>query len=193
MPFPYDDTVPGTNLRLANVTRLGTSFGKLTDAVAAIATAIPTTTAAHVLYNGEPTGGKSYLLDSVTWYCITSAGAATAIGMLGCLNIVPLTAQPATADTLTKVTSQNGKLYAGYAASSHTVTVIDDGWYPLPIQSAFPGAGTVTGGLTLHAALEGRVIIPPQCVFAVSVSTVGTTATGNLFFRWVEKQITNVR
>jgi hypothetical protein len=173
------------------MTLRGQSFGKLTDAVATIATAVPTTTAAHVLYNGEPLGGKTYMVDLVTWYGITSAGAASAFGMQGCLNIIALTAAPATADTLVKVTSMNGKLYAGSAATSHTVTVVDDGWWPMPMETAFPGAGTVTGGVMLTSKLEGRVAIPPKCVFAVSVSSVGTTATGNLFFRWVEEQVTN--
>jgi hypothetical protein len=191
MPFVYDDTIPGNRLPYVRTTAKGIAFGKLTDAVATIATAIPTTSAVHVLYNGEPTGGKTYALDLVTWYGITSAAAASAFGMLGCLNTTPLTTQPATADTLTAVTSMNGKVYAGFAATSHTVTVVDTGWWPMPMETAFPGAGTVTGGVVLTSKLEGRVLIPPKCIFAVSVTSVATTATGNLFFRWTEEQIIN--
>lgn len=192
MPQPYDFTIPTALADYVLQARSGQMFGKLTDPVATIATAIPTTTAAHVLYNGEPLGGKEYELLSVTWVGATSAGAATALGLLGCLNVIALTAQPATADTLTKVTSMNGKVYAGSASTSHTVTVVDDGWWPLPIQSAFPGAGTVTGGLILTAELKGHVIIPPKCVFCVSATSVGTTQTGSVFFRWVERKMTNV-
>ena len=192
MPFPYDPTVANRFLGYGELTRRGTTFGKLTDAVAAIATAIPTTTAAHTLWNGEPIGGKCYIIDSLTWYCITSTGAASSFGMLACLNPTAVTAQPATADTLTKVTSMNGRVYTGAAVTSHTVTVVDDGWWPLNVQTAFPGAGTVTGGLTLHAAIDGRIILPPQRLLCVSVSTVGTTATGNLFVRWSEQTVENL-
>jgi small neutral amino acid transporter SnatA (MarC family) len=59
------------------------------------------------------------------------------------------------------------------------------------METAFPGAGTVTGGVVLTSKLEGRVVIPPKCIFCVSVTSVATTATGNLFFRWVEEQVTN--
>ena len=95
MPFPYDPTVANRFLGYGELTRRGTTFGKLTDAVAAIATAIPTTTAAHTLWNGEPIGGKCYIIDSLTWYCITSTGAASSFGMLACLNPTVVTAQPA--------------------------------------------------------------------------------------------------
>lgn len=176
----------------AEGTRLGLRWGKLTDAVATIATAVPTTTAAHTLWNGEPAGGKSYVLESVTWLSITSAAAASGFGLVGCLNVLPLTAQPATADTLTKVTSMNGRVYPGRAKSSKTVTVVDDGWWPLPVQNAFTlGTGTVSGSLILHAPLDGGVIVPPGCVFGASALSVGTTATGNLFFCWREEQIYN--
>lgn len=176
----------------AEGTRLGMRYGKLTDAVASIATAIPTVSAVHSLWNGEAAGGKSYVLESVTAICITSAGAASGFGMVGMLNVLPITAVPATADTLTKVTSMNGKVYPGRAKTSHAVTVPDDGWWPMPLQNTFTtGAGTVTGSLVMHAPLDGGVIVPPGCLFNVSTCTVGTTATFNCFFVWREEQIYN--
>ena len=189
---PRDDLVMAQGLPArAELTRTSVSYGKLTDAVAAIATAIPTVAAAHTLWNGEPAGGKSYVLESVTWLSVTSAAAISGFGMVGCLNVLPLTAVPATSDTLTKVTSMNGRLYSGKAKSSHGVTVIDDGWWPLPAMNSAVTGGTVTGGLVLHAQLDGSVIIPPGCVFCTSVCAVNTTAAGNLFYRWSEVQLPN--
>lgn len=176
----------------AEGTRLGQRWGKLTDAVASIATAIPTTTAAHSLWNGEAAGGKSYVMESVTAMCITSAGAASGFGMVGMLNVLPVAAVPSTADTLVKVTSMNGRLYPGRAKSSHTVTVVDDGWWPMPLNNTFTlGTGTVSGSLVLHAPLDGSVIVPPGCLFNISMCTLGTTATFNTFFVWREEQIYN--
>ncbi len=184
-------TAQGSTSR-AEGTRQGLRYGKLTDAVVTIANAIPTVAAAHTLWNGEAQGGKSYILESVTWQSITSAAAISGFGMVGCLNVLPLTAVPATADTLTKVTSMNGKVYGGRAKSSHTVTVPDDGWWPLPLNAPIVTGGTVTGGFVLHAPLDGSVIIPPGCTFGVSVLSIGTTAAGNLFYVWREEQIDNV-
>ena len=176
---------------LTELVKQGTTFGKLTDAVAVTATGIPTTTAAHMIWNGNISSGKSLILLSVGWYGITSAGAASTFGMVGCLHPLAVTTQTATADTLTAVTSMNGKVYGGLVTTSHTVTVPDNGWWPLPIQSAFPGAGTVTGGLTLYADLKGGVIVPPGCRFSANVTTVGTTATGNMFFLFAEAVLDN--
>jgi hypothetical protein len=178
-------------LRRTEATRQGVSWVKLTDAVASIATAIPTTTAAHVLWNGNVVNGRSLIIDKLTWMNITSAGAASAFGMVCCLHPTPVTATPATADTLTKVSSKNGKTYGGLATTSKTVTVPDDGWWVAPIAPWTLGAGTVSGSLCLTAEFDGDVIVPPGCRFSVSICTVGTTVTGNLCYHFREELIDN--
>jgi hypothetical protein len=180
-----------SGLRRTEATRQGESWVKLTDAVASIATAIPTTTAAHTLWNGNVNTGRSVIIDKLTWMNITSAGAATAFGMVCCLHPTPVYAQPATADTLTAVSSKNGKTYGGLVTTSKTVTVPDNGWWVAPIPTFTTGAGTVTGSLVLTAEFDGDVIVPPGCRFSVSVCTVGTTVTGNLCFHFREHLIDN--
>ena len=171
-------------------TRQGTSWVKLTDAVASIATAIPTTTAAHSLWNGN-VNGDSVVIDKLTWMNITSAGAATAFGMVCCLHPLAVATQPSTADTLTAVSSKNGRVYSGGVRTSKTVTVVDNGWWVAPIPTFTTAAGTVTGSLVLTADFGGDVIVPPNCLFSVSICTVGTTVTGNLCFHFRQHPVKN--
>lgn len=169
------------------IVRLGGSFVKLSDAVACV-TAIPTTAAPHYLWNGEPANGKSYVVDSLNWQCSTSAGAASMFSMLACLSILPVTAQPATADTAATVSTLNGRKYGGRAQTSHTVTIVDDKWWPLglPFHS---GALTATVGAQLEVPVNGLIIIPPGCGLSVAVLAVNTTALGRLAYRWHEVQL----
>ena len=60
----------------AEIARLGGTVIMRTDEVACV-TAVPTTTAAHTLWNGESAGGKSYVIDRITWTCTTSNAAAS--------------------------------------------------------------------------------------------------------------------
>jgi hypothetical protein len=174
----------------AELARLGGTVIMRTDAVACV-TAVPTTTAAHTLWNGESAGGKSYVIDRITWICTTSAGAASAFSFVAVVNKASTASVPATADTQAQTVYTTGKGYAGKAKTSHTVTVVDDVWFALG-QTTTPSALTGTVGVGLDAPVNGAIVLAPGYVMGVSVMAVNTTAKGTCHFWFHEVQIPTV-
>ena len=167
------------------IVRLGDSWAKQTDAVAAV-TALPTTTAAHTLWNGEPPGAtaKTYVIDAIGWVCTTSNAAASRFTMVVCNNILPVTAVPATSDTQATVSTLNGRPYPGRAKTSHTVTVVNDLWWPIG-QSA-ETALSATVGASLWVDVRGLLQVQPGGLLGVSIIAQSTTAVGRLVYVWHE-------
>lgn len=164
--------------------RQGQSWSKLSDEVVCV-TAVPTTTASFALWNGEPQGGKCYIIDSLAWVCTTSAGAASKFAMVVQLDSKLYTAQPATADTATGIFSRSGRgAYSGRAKSSKTVTVLDSGW--MPVGNSIETALTATGGAQIEAQINGGLILQPQQLLCVAVIAVNNTAAGKVSYRWTE-------
>jgi hypothetical protein len=74
----------------------------------------PTTRAELVLYNGEPSGGKSYVIDSAFMADISSAAAAQSKSLLA--QLVAAATAP-TDDTAQLITSRSGRALFGAAYS----------------------------------------------------------------------------
>lgn len=170
----------------AELARLGGTVIMRTDSVACV-TAVPTTTAAHTLWNGESAGGKSYVIDRITWICLTSAAAASSFALVAVVNKTSTATAPATADTQAQTVYTTGKGYGGKAKTSHTVTVVDDVWFSLG--QTFNTPLTATIGSTLDAQINGAIVLAPGYVMGVSVVAVNTTAKGTLHFWFHEVQI----
>lgn len=173
----------------AELARLGGTVIMRTDEVACV-TAIPTTTAAHTLWNGESAGGKSYVIDRVTWTCTTSNAAASAFSLVAVVNKTATATVPATADTQAQTVYTTGKGYAGKAKTSHAVTVVDDVWFPIGI--SFVTALTATVGSQLDAPINGMIVLAPGYVMGVSCVAQSTTGKGKLAFWFHEVQIPTV-
>lgn len=170
-----------------DVVRQGESY-MLKSALVACVTAVPTTTASQHVWNGEPVGGKSLVIDGLGWQCTTSAGAASMFAMLYMIPILGVTANPATTDTLT-VSSLSGRSYTGKVAMGHTSTVVNSGWNTLG-PMAHSGALTATVGLAIWQELTSPLIIPPQKLLCLACIAVNTTAVGFFSIRIHERQIT---
>jgi hypothetical protein len=164
--------------RLVDLVRQGSSWVKLTDEVACVNAALPTTTAPHTIWNGEPAGGKTYIIDRLNWTCTTSAGAAGHFSMCCMLNAATAATQVATADTATAVTVLDGKAYSGNLKTSHTCTVVNDGWFT--VGGVFETALTATVGCQLDVLLPTPVLLRPGGRFSVGVVAVNATAKGIL-------------
>lgn len=170
----------------AELVRLGNSFVIKTAAVVCV-TALPTTTAPAHIWNGEPPGGKTYVIDGIAWTCTTSAGAASMFGLIAQVNILPVTANPATTDTLV-ASSLNGRKYAGRAGMGHTATVVNDNWIALGNNVSTPLTATV--GLSLDVPVQGLIQIPPGYLLGLGVVAVNATAAGMFCVRYHEVQLT---
>jgi hypothetical protein len=149
----------------AELTRLGSCYVQRSAAVSALQ-AIPTVTAPVTFWNGEPAGGKSYIIDSINCTCTTTVGAATMLSMVGMIPIATSATAPATADTVV-ANSTTGRAYAGKGVMSHTVTVVDNGWFSIGGTNN-AAALTATVGLQIEVAVYGAIILAPGYLLALA-------------------------
>jgi len=169
----------------AELVRMGNSWqGQLSTHVAPLA-AVPTTTSGLTLYNGEPAGGKSYILEAAYAWCDTSIAATSVLALFGMLNS---TKQSNVQTGALAIKSLNGKPnYGGKGTLTAGATVTNEGW--LPVGNSQPSSGTTTVGLSVYAAMEGLFIVPPQCAF--SLHALAEAAAGDVFLGliWHEVQL----
>jgi hypothetical protein len=137
-----------------------------------------------VLYNNEPAGGKSLIIDSAWMHNITSTAAANPMELLA--QNVPVVATAPADDTAQLLSSLSGKArYGGNvrkAVANTTAGQTTNLWRPIAGQML---SGTATLGAAVFAELWGLYIVPPQGVFALAglAGTVaGTAIIGVRFF-----------
>lgn len=149
----------------------------------------PSTTAAITLWNGEGTGGKSYIVDRIFTHCLV-ATAGTEFGLWACVHPAGMT-KP-TADipsTAVNLTGTTGKVYLGNGMAVVDVgaTVVDNGWYPFGMQGHV--TTVTTPGGNIEADIGGRIIIPPQAALSIQVvgSHISNTFTSGI--AWIEEHL----
>lgn len=152
-----------------------------TSALAALVVR-PGTTANFTLFNNEPAGGKSYVIDRMFAFNLVSTAAEARSGMWYCVH------KPGLVSPTADITARGwGR---GSAGSSNSITdtamtVIDDGWFPAGPFSTVEPTGVLPGAI-MEVRFEGRIIVPPLCGFSTQVvsSVVGNTFTTG--FAWWE-------
>lgn len=173
---------------LTEVVRLGESWQVISASGIAPLTAIPTTVAGLVLWNGESAGGKSYVIDSVGIAEIvvdaTQSNMTTAFVMVG---KPPVTAP---ADAALVIRSLSGRTYGGRGRTVVGGTVVNDGWFPAGTSApAAPAAGG-SAWKCMDWPLKGLYIIPPGGSFNIHAVKVAATAGQCLLvIRWHEVQL----
>lgn len=181
--------VPGIPGDLVYTVIQGGSFQVAHQTGVAALTALPTTTAALTLYNGEPDGGKCYIIESFgTWEAVTDATQNNTSVLFACMNVGKTTV---VTDTLaSSVRSPIGNKYGGLAKIASGATIVNDGWFA---HSKIPVVPTVFAG-TLWVANEvqpqtkGWYIVPPGRQFNVQIvkSVAAAAAQQFHFIRWHE-------
>ena len=144
----------------------------------------PSTVAMATLWNGEGTGGKSYIIDRAFAHNLVGV-ANSSYGIWLCVHPAGMT-KP-TAD-ITAIKGHSGKVYNGLAVFDTGATVIDNGWFPWG-NSGHAVTVTVPGG-QVEILVDGRLIVPPQAGISLSVVADTTSATFTSGFAWYEKKIT---
>lgn len=172
----------------AELARMGVMWTMRTATASTLVALIglPTTTGGIGLYNGEPTGGKSYVIDSA-WAANfdTSFAAVNQFCLVGQLIPASVVTVPTNSLTTTLISSANGKAsYGGFAKRAISVTTVADYWSVLAQSVTTTAAATM--GLTAYADLWGGFIVPPGAMFAVSAAS--GIATGHLTYglTWAE-------
>jgi hypothetical protein len=170
------------------IVRLGDSWQVISSAGIAALTALPTTTAGLTLWNGEPDGGKSYVIDSVgnseIVVDVTQSNMTALFVMLG---KPPVTAPT---DAALVIRSLSGRTYGGRARTVVGGTVVNDGWFPAGTSA--PAAPAVAGSAwkQMDWPLNGLYIVPPGGSFNIHAVKVAATAAQNLLnIRWHEVQL----
>lgn len=164
---PYEETV-----------RAGRAFEVHTVAAVAAVVALPTTAAMLSIYNGEPDGGRSYVIDRVWGLRIVSttaiASQAALIGCLGQSRVASLgTLSGLPLNALNGNGGKDSRLQSFLTAVAlDAVTGVTGNWRVLPGQTGglkiSTGAATV-GGDFVNAEVNGRIIVPPGRAFGVHV------------------------
>jgi len=180
---PYAELV-----RMGNVYSMQTAIASAFDLVAAM----PTTLATAILYNGEATGGKSYVILKAWVTSIVSTTALTPMSLLA--QVLPNAGGVATAPThsatTTLLSSNSGKAsYSGLAKRAINVTTMISGYWQ--VLGAGTGAATASIATSVHADVGGCIIIPPGGALGLNV-IAGTvaTASGLIGCTWAEVQLT---
>lgn len=179
--------LPPKALRAAAGRRYNAVVGNGATFIAPV-TAVPTTTATFLLFNGEAAGGKSYFID--TAYAFLASGTNGVGGAL--LGAVTLSAQQAAgvlpaAYASTVVSSLSGKSGGtkGVLANAWTIVGGTPSWGVLAKSEA--AAGATIGANVLLANLDGGIVVPPQYGLALTVlSGTGTTALYGVGVSWDE-------
>lgn len=166
---------------LAEVVRMGESYFVIQAAAVAPVVALPTTTAQVSLWNGEPDGGRCYVIDSVFATDVVSAGAATGIGLAALLNIGRVALPSGSLLTPKGLTGQG---YRGAGKVVLAATVVDDTWAPLGSSVVGPASQI---GLNLDVPVNGLYIVRPGHLFSLAcLANTVTTITVKMGIRWHE-------
>lgn len=175
------------------LTRAGRAFETHTTTAVAAVVARPTTAVMLAVYNNEPDGGRSYIIDHA--WALLEAGTAAA-GQFTILQALGQVREAVPTDAALAINQRNGMGHKDTLARTILnatalpgTTGIAGNWSVAPGQTSTgkPGAGATPGGFA-QAAIDGRVIVPPGRYYALHVmaDVIGSTFTVGL--GWHERR-----
>ncbi len=173
----------------AELTRAGAGYSAIATAAVAALVVRPSTLAAITIWNGETTGGRSYVIDRIFTHNLVSTGALSFFGMWACIHPAGMT-EPTKdiAASASNLTGSRGQAYSGKAIVDVGATVIDNGWYPWS-NSVEVTTATILPGAHLTADIQGRLIVPPQGAISIQVVCSLVTQTFTSGASWNEIQL----
>lgn len=190
------------NLLVANaaapyldVVRSGRAFYTNTTTAVAAVVAVPTTAVMFALYNNEPDGGRSYVIDWVAAQNVVSTAVASQAQLLVNLGQVREAAPTDGALVIKKANGLGGGSNDTRARTILTATALPattglaTNWVPVGSNGVKPGVAG-TPGYGMWQNLDGRFIVPPGRYFAVHVVANVVGETFQAFIGWHERQIT---
>ena len=171
------------------LSRLGGGYSAIATAAVAALVVRPSTTAGFTLWNGESTGGKSYVIDRLFTHNLVSTTAIEYFGIWATIHPTGMAAPGVDiARSATNLTGNTGRTYNGLGQVGVAETVVDNGWYPW----GDGGNASVTAsvpGKQATVEVAGRLIVPPQGGISITVvaGVAGQTFTSGC--SWYEVQL----
>jgi hypothetical protein len=164
------------------LTRLGCSWNMQIPTGSAFTNvaALPTTRSELALYNGELAGGKSYVIDRITFLSltdVTAAAAATIVWQVGAPAAL-------TDNTAVLINSPLGMVYNGRALRALATTTMTANKWCLA-ESANTGAAK-TIGMGIVAEIAGGIIVRPGYTLGVNAIVGTATGTSIMGISWYE-------
>lgn len=153
-------------------------------------TAIPTTTATLALYNGEPTGGKSLVIERLGFWLGSGTPTAGATLMV-CVSPAAIATAPTAMATGYTVSSASGAPNRSNAVftTAVTVPVLPSAPAWMQVISTFQLAAANVGQGDQVSDLEGCIIVPPKSALGIAIlSGTGTTPLYGVSVMWSEFQ-----
>jgi hypothetical protein len=174
------------------IIKIGRAFEVHTTSAVAAVVAVPTV--AHLLgiWNGEADGGRSLIIDR-TWALMAAGTAAAGQGaIIGCLGQTRVASLATASLAINALNGNGGKdtKIINTTTNLDAVTGVAGNWRLLPGQTGGQKVGAgATPGVYINAEVNGRIIVPPGRLFAISVlaDVVGSTFTVGV--EWHEKTI----
>jgi len=164
--------------------RKGRAWATMSTSAVAGLVVRPSTAAALELWNGNPVGGASMIIDRLFYFNLVSTNVIE--GFSGWAQVTASKATPSSA-SLT-IRGASGKPYSGSVITAVGTTVVDSGWFPWT-QAYQKGAGGVVPFGAVVANVEGRLIVPPQCSLCLHVVSSLTGQTFTQGASWFEEVI----
>lgn len=175
------------------IVRMGRAFQVHTSAAIAAVVAIPTTAHMLALYNNEPDGGRSYVVD---WVAASGVAKTAAAGQQQMIGNVGQVREAIPTDAALTITKLNG-YGSGNDTRARTIlnatalpanTGVAANWFPLGPAFGSPGAAATPGHGAWHP-VDGRIIVPPGRYFAVHVVADVVGSTYLAYIAWHETQL----
>lgn len=175
------------------IIRVGRSYYVNTTAAVAAGVAIPTTTGGVSLYNGEPEGGRSYIIDWVAASNVASAATAAQAQMIGLIGQVREAIPTDAALTIKKLNSMGGSVDSRAktiltATTLPATTGLATNWFPIG-PSWIKNSAVATPGYGLWWPVDGRLILSPGRYFSLQVIANVVGETFQLYIAWHERQL----
>ena len=154
--------------------------------------AMPTTAVAFAIYNNEPDGGRSYIIDQVWALFTANASILPQAGLVGCLGQVR-EAIPTNAMTTTIILKNPngvGKLDSRSrciltATALPATTGFASNWFPITDHTN--AAVTSLPGMQKVFNLDGRYIVPPGRYFGIHCVSAKVDVQAQYGIAWTEK------
>lgn len=151
-------------------------------------TAVPTTTATWAIWNGEPDGGKSYVILQAGFF-LASGTAAVGASLIAAVSNIRHATQSAYASTVIHSMGGGGKTTKAVLANAVTIAGTQPPWVQLAADGSLTAAATIGQGLVARD-LGGLYLVRPGGVFALDVlSGTGTTALYGVSVIWAELEL----